>query len=221
MYKYIGVAILSVAAIMLLPMQSQAEETSGLFWGLAHVVVLDINGEEIMSQSIHNALVNEGETFIVNNVFKDGALAEAVDTDLIGSICLTDDGAFSGTGNAVPEGHTALIFDTAISGTLNAATVCIDDDDVDTSTQGNPKIGALTFTYGTNTPGTGSHTITMIGICQGEGAGAEASFGDCQAAQATDSGKLFAAIDIADFTLATSGETAQIDYSFDITTGSS
>jgi len=217
MYKYIGLALLSVAAIMMIPAQSQADESDFRHWGAAHLVVFDAAGNEVMEQTVHNNLMDEGENFLIDQTFKlAGAQAVEVDNDQIASICISDDGTFTGTGTAPTETLGASSFDGAIGGALSAATNCQDDATVDHTLPGAPVIGPLTFTYGTHTPGTGSFTITTIGVCQGDGSAGNTSFDDCQIAQAGDTGILFGQIDIADFTLQNAGETAQIDYTFDI-----
>jgi len=218
MYKHIGLALLGIAAIMMIPAQSEANESDFKHWGYAHLVVFDAAGNEVMEQTVHNNLMDEGEVYIVRQAFKEGgANDEIVDNDQIASICLSDDATFVGFTPTLPtETEGAGTFDGNIGVTLAAATVCQDDAGVDISTPGAPVIGPLTFTYGTHTPGTGSHTITNIGICQADGSAGNTAFGDCQAAQAADSGILFGQIDVADFTLQNAGETAQIDYTFDI-----
>ena len=222
MYKYIGLALLGIAAIMMIPAQSEAE-SDFKHWGYANLVVFDAAGNEVMAQTVHNDLLNQGETYLVRQGFKEaGGTDETADNDQIASICISDDGTFTGFVPTAPtEGDTANTFDTAIGGALAAANNCQDDLAVDVSAPGAPVIGPLTFTYGTHTPGTGSFTITTIGICQADGTGAASDFLDCEAAQTAPVGILFAQLDIADFTLQNAGETAQIDYTFDISaTGS-
>lgn len=217
MYKYIGLALLSVAAIMMIPAQSGADESDFRYWGYAHLVVFDAAGNEVMAQTVHNNLMDEGEDYLVRQGFKEaGGNDETVDNDQIASICISDDGTFADPGSALTETDTASTFDGATGGALAAATTCQDDLAVDVSVSGAPVIGPLTFTYGTHTPGTGSFTITTIGICQADGTGVASNFLDCEAAQTAPVGILFGQIDIADFTLQNAGETAQIDYTFDI-----
>jgi len=217
MYKYIGLALLSVAAIMMIPAQSGADESDFRHWGYAHLVVFDAAGNEVMAQTVHNNLMNQGETYLVRQGFKEGGASdETADFDQIASICISDDGTFTDPGSPLTETDTASTFDGAISGPLSAATVCQDDLAVDVTLPGAPVIGPLTFTYGTHTPGAGSFTITTIGVCQADGTAPASNFLDCEAAQTAPVGILFGQIDIADFTLQNAGETAQIDYTFDI-----
>ena len=167
-----------------------------------------------MRQQVHNNLMNAGEDFLILQVFRDGGTDE-IDVNQIASICLSKDSpAFDGIGNTPSEADSASTFDTAAG--FGGEASCIVDDDVDTATQGKAKIGALNFDYDANVGGTGTHIITNIGICQGDSGGGSSTNLDCEDAQSTPVGILFAQIDIADFTLATPGEQAQIDYTFDI-----
>lgn len=214
MYTYIGIALLSVAAIMMIPAQTEAASSSPIFWGMANVKVFDANGNEVMRQQVHNNLMDAGEAYLVKQVFKEGGSADETDADQIASICLSKAGGFAGTGNTPTETDSASTFDTAAG--FGGEASCIVDADVNDSTPGAPIIGPETFDYATHVGNAGSHTITNIGICQGDGTVGASTNLDCEDAQTTPVGILFAQIDIADFTLATAGEQAQIDYTFDI-----
>ena len=47
MFKYIGLAFLSVAAILMIPASSQAESVNSPFYGLLKVTVYDADGNEV------------------------------------------------------------------------------------------------------------------------------------------------------------------------------
>lgn len=214
MYTYIGIALLTVAAIMMIPALPEQEASSSVFWGIANVKVLDANGNEVMRQQVHNNLMDEGEDYLVTQTFNEGT-TDDTDDNQISSICLSKDTTFNGfTPTAPTETEGASTFDTDDLFSTEAS--CFIDAAADLATTGAPKLGPLTFDYATHVGNTGTHIITNIGICQGDGSvGASTSVG-CQAAQGGNTGILFAQIDIADFTLATAGEQAQIDYTFDI-----
>lgn len=214
MYNYIGIALLSVAVIMMIPAQTEVASSSPIFWGMANVKVFDANGNEVMRQQVHNNLMNEGEVYIVRQAFKEGGSADEIDVDQIASICLSKDVTFNGIGTSPTETEGASTFDTDAG--FGGESSCIVDAGVDVSTPGAPIIGPETFDYATHVGNTGTHIITNIGICQGDGTAGASTNLDCQNAQTADGGILFAQIDIADFTLATAGEQAQIDYTFDI-----
>lgn len=176
--------------------------------GIATVIHKDINGNPITVQKIHNRVVDSGEDFIIDQVFKEGTAGETADADQIASICVTAEAAFVDTS----ETMTASTFDT--NDNLSAQNNCIADASVTQSAQ-TAVIGALTFDAPTHVPA--ATTITGIGICQGS---ASTPFSQCADAQAASGGILFSIINIADVTLQTS-ETVDITYTLDISSAGS
>jgi len=217
MFKYIGLAFLSVAAILMIPASSQAESVSSPFYGLLQVTVYDADGNEVLRQQIHNQLMDDGEEFIIAQTFTDGSTVLATDNDLIGSICISDDGTFTDPGAAINESTlNQVAFDAANTLDTASAGNCIDESPVGGTVRA-PQIGPLTFTYSTHTPASGAHTVTNIGVCNGEGTAGSQAFNTCLAGGPT----LFSVIDITDFTLSVAGEQANIDYTFNLETPTS
>lgn len=192
--------MITIMIVFPAPVESTTNEVQ--FYGFAEIIKYDENRNVIFTQTVHNQLVNTGEEFLLDQVFEDGGTAAADDVQ-IGSICVTDAGS-----PTIAEGETAASFDTANSITQ---TNCIEDQSV-TTTGGTAVIGPLTFTAGTHTAV--DDTITAIGICQNDTTD-NGPFNNC----ATE-GILFAVVNTSDVTLAT-GETVDITYTFDISSGSS
>lgn len=206
MTAFMAVAILG-GAFSVVQNFEESNNVDGIIYGGYGHIKLDDGDRLKFEETIHNRLVDTGEDFIIDQVFQDGGIVETVDTDLVSSICVTLEGAFTDT----DEAETASTFDTNDGLT---ETNCIEDTTVTQSSQ-TALIGALTFTGGTHV-GAGD-TITGIGICQGS---ASSPFNQCADAQAGSSGILFATFNISDVTLQ-SAETVDIDYTFDISTASS
>jgi len=200
-YK-IGIAgLLAILAITIVPFSGETNSTDGKFYGYVTLVAYDENRNEVLSQTIHNRLVDTGETFLLENTFRE--TTAVIDTLQISAICIIEDATLPAD---VIETHTAAFFDgnNTIVDTNNN---CIPDTAVDLSTQGLAVIGMTQFTGGTNLDS--GETINGIGICQSN-AGATA-FEDC-----ATTGILFSVIDTSDVTLVTD-ETVDITYTFNMT----
>ena len=175
--------------------------------GFAEVIHRDANNQIKSIQIIHNRVVDQGEDFLIDQVFKEGDAGETADADQIATICVTLEAGFVDTSEAM----TATTFDTNDGLT---STNCISDSAVIQSAQ-TAQIGALTFDAPTHVPN--SSVITGIGICQGA---ASTPFNQCADAQAASSGILFSIINISDVTLE-SAETVDITYTADFSSSGS
>ena len=211
----LGIGLLGIAAIMMVPAFSDSVSPNGFaMWGMAEVIVYDADGDEVLRNTVHNRVMDEGEDFLVKQVFKDGTVPEALDIDQIGSICLSKHATFSGftpTGATETEGANTFDTNSGLATELN----CKDDAAVDVSGNGIAVI-VETLTYTDNLAGAGTHVITNIGICQADGSAGATNFDDCEGAQTAPLGILFAQIDIIDFTMQAAGEQATITYTFNI-----
>lgn len=74
MYKILGAGLLGLFALLAIPAIQQDVQTSYM-GGMATLVVYNGLGEEIMFQQVHNQIVDEGEKFIVNQLFANGTTA--------------------------------------------------------------------------------------------------------------------------------------------------
>ncbi len=200
-YKIGITGLLAILAITIVPFGGETNSTDGKFYGFVTLVAYDENRNEVLSQTIHNRLVDTGETFLLENTFREGT-ADADNTQ-IGAICLIED-----TTVDVIETHTAAFFDG--NNTIASGTNCVVDPAVDLSTQGLAVIGMTQFVGGTHQAN--GDTINGIGICQSNGG--TTPYTNCATA-----GVLFAVIDTSDVTLATS-ETVDITYTFNMTSPS-
>jgi len=209
MYKYIGIGLLSVFAIMMIPAQSQTSSSGLTLYGVAKFALHDAAGNEVFTQIVHNRLVNEGETFIIDQTFQDGT-ASLAENASIGSICISRDSSFTSN---LAETLSASSFDTNDGLT---ASNCKEDTTVDDSTQGTAVVAPAAFS--TSNLDSAGQTITGIGVCQALVA-SDSDFANCAAGGSGSGAKLFAAIDTSDVTL-NSGETVTVSYTFDITSSS-
>ena len=201
MYEKISIGLLGFLIVVIMPFNISEDETEQKFYGAATILVRDGDGNQLFQQTVHNQLVNTGETFILQQTFQEST--SAADDVQIGSICISP-----GDVSSLGEGSTAANFDA-----LGAWTVpCIEDTLVDIiTTQGQAVIGPLKFTAGTNLPA--AETLVGIGICSAQSGSTD--FEDC----ATASGVLFAFVDTSDVQLS-GGDTVDITYTFDITSSS-
>ncbi len=204
MYTYIGLGLMSVFAMMVIPGNFDTVNNELVFYGAGTITQYDKYGNEVFSQTVHNQLVDTGEDFLLDQTFEDAA--DGADDVSIGVICISDDTTFT-----VGETETAALFDT---GNLITETNCKEDTDNVVTTGSIATINPpTTFTCGGTNCADGD-IITGFAVCQSRTA-TDADFLDCATA-----GVMFAIIDSADTTL-NAGETLDITYNFDITSGSS
>lgn len=199
-YKIGITGLLAILAITIVPFSGESNSTDGKFYGFVTLVAYDENRNEVLSQTVHNRLVDTGETFLLEATFTEGTAP--TDVNQIGAICLIEDASVDEI-----ETHTAAFFD---GNNTISATNCVVDAAVDLSTQGLAVIGMTQFIGGTHT--TAGDTINGIGICQGNA-------GSSPYALCATAGILFAVIDTSDVTLAAS-ETVDITYTFNMTSPS-
>jgi hypothetical protein len=203
MYK-IAIALMAVFAVMVIPNQISSDDGRPTYYGMGTIVLNDAFGNPMFSQTIHNEVVNTGETFIIDQTFQDGT-ASLAENNGVANICVTEAASF-----VTSETDTAAAFDTAT--TIGTGLECKEDTTVDDTIQGTAVIGPLTFLV-SNLDAAGE-TITGIGVCQATVAD------NLDQATCATGGILFAEVNTTDVTLNT-GETVQITYTFDITSGSS
>ncbi len=200
MYNYIGMALMSVFAIMVIPAATVDSGSVGPeFWGMGSMMLFDASGNEVFAQSVHNLVTDQGEEYLIDAVFQEGTTAVAENLS-IASICITDD-----ISPVLADTHTAAQFE--IDNLIDTGLNCIEATTVTAAGDGKAVIGPLTF--GTSNLDNPDETIGAIGICQA--AAADDTHSRCD----TNAGILFATVNISD-TQVGSGETVQITYTFDI-----
>ncbi len=197
MYKYIGMGLFGLFIMMVLPSGMDSLQEQGKFYGAAHLLVRDAAGNELLSQTVHNTLLDSGEVFIIDQAFTGGA-ADVLDTNQISAICVTDVITIS-------EGSLASDFSGANNnlGGTNHCHFTIPDHVGD----GTVILGSVTFTGGIDVAI--ADTIRSIAICNNN---AGADYLDCDTPA---NGIAMAAIATSAVQLGDT-ETVDITYTFDL-----
>ncbi len=203
MLKIVGIGLLGLFALMVIP-PGVADEVNPMFYGTANVILADPVGNVLMAQTVHNLLTDQGETFVINQVF-DTSTAALTGQARVNAICIYEalDSAFS---ESATDGLS-----NALSGTGSschaAGSGLIGNTNQVATTEGEIFVAGTDFDAG--------GTISGILICGGNGA--VATFAACS----TPGGSVaLAAVNINNVTV-TGTDTITITYTFDITTPSS
>ena len=200
---------MGVFAMMIIPGNFDTTQSENTFYGMATMVKNDSLGNEAFQQSVHNALTDEGENFLLELIFDDGAATIATNLTF-GAICVS---LASYDNSTSIEDATAASFDAADQ--LSTSNCKQGADGAVNTDASKAIIGALQFAAGTNV--VNDDTIKSIGICQAKSGSGD--FANCVAG-GSGSAKLLAVVDVTPTTLAI-GETVDITYTFDITSDSS
>ena len=215
-------AVLSSAGLLETDDAAKAGSSALSLYGVAHVVHTGADGTVLDTQSVHNRLLDAGEDFLLDQVFRNG-VSEA-DSTQMGAICLSADAAIdftadsseSFTATQFESGHIAGPYSDYTGGPPNIAASetreCLTDTNVTRSGQ-IATIGPLTFTANTTTSPDASrsnwapgNTVQVIGICKADSAGASAA--QCAST-------LFAGVDISPVQL-NPDETLTVTYTFNM-----
>jgi hypothetical protein len=120
MYKYLGLGLMSLVAILMIPAQDAESFTETSMYGMAILTVHDSTGNALLTNTVHNIVVNQGTKAMLGAVFNDNqGVAGIADNVSADAICLTD-----ATGFAPVDTMTSVTFLTDGGGDLNA----LDDD---------------------------------------------------------------------------------------------
>ncbi len=87
MLKVIGFGLLGLFVLMIFPSTMTDVATEPMFYGSAYVVLAEPDGNILMTQTVHNLITNQGEEFIIDQVFDTGDAAQA-DNTRVGAICI-------------------------------------------------------------------------------------------------------------------------------------
>ncbi len=203
MLKVIGVGLLGLFVLMIFPSTMTDVATEPMFYGTANIVLADSDGNTLMKQTVHNRITDEGETYLIDQVFDTG-VTQQTENSRIGAVCIYEtsdsnivEGTVNGlTNNLTPSGGNFCHQTLAIT---NSAQTAVTDAELYTS--------GVDFASG--------ETISAILICAKDAG--DADFAQCSTpAQST----ALAALIINNVTL-TGSDTITITYTFDITTGGS
>jgi len=215
-YKYTGFGLIGLIVVLLLPAGIDGQPNGIHMYGTTTIEQYDSHGNQIFSQTVHNLITDDGEDYIIEQLFRDTENGETSDGFQIGAICITDN--TDGFGESQSATGTDGDFDND-NGIDESFDNCIEDDGVVESDEsildGVKVIGPLTFIAGTHLAE--GDTIAGIGICQGNQGLDGQSFQGCNGG-ASGGGILFATINTGDVTL-NGGDTAAISYTFDIGEG--
>ncbi len=200
MLKIVGFGLLGLFALMVLPSSMTNVSTEPMFYGTANIVLADSDGNTLMKQTVHNRITDEGETYLINQVFDTGVTQQA-DNGRIGAICIyetSDSNIVEGTvstltNNLTDAGGEFCHVTTAIT---NSAQTAVTDAEVYTS--------GIDFSSG--------ETISALLICAKNLD--DLDFQDCSTPTADVA---LAALVITNVTVSNS-DTITITYTFDITT---
>lgn len=201
MYKIASIGLLGLIAILVIPAGTQSMTNDGLgLFGQATMTYNDISGNEMLTQTVHNQLYDQGETFILEQTFTNGT-AHTADNISIGAICISTAEEIADE----TDDHIEFNVDHAVIAT-GGENNCETDDEVTFAAQ-IATIGPLQFQADTGDDNLATgQTIKTIGICAAEVS--DADIAGCQSI-------LFAVVNTSDVTLA-SGETVDITYTFNM-----
>ena len=202
MLKIVGFGLLGLFALMILP-SGVSSDVNPMFYGTATMVLADPDGNTLMAQTVHNRITDQGEEFIIDQVF-DTATAAQTDNTRIGAICIisNQDSVFS-------ESATDATANNIAGGTNH----CHQTTDITDGGSSTAVTDATVFTSGTDF--NSGETISGILVCA-KNAG-DADFAECSTPAASFA---LAALDLSNVT-ASGTDTVTITYTFDITTAGS
>ena len=154
LYKYVGIGLLALFALIAIPLTIDAETDDPRMYGMTFLSLKDSTGNVLFENIIHNEVVDEGTRYMFDITLEQASPISSV-TEAVNAICLTNEVAF-----AVDEGETATSFNSGILS--NGFERCIGNFDF-TITSNAADSGSHTFVAGTHIgPGI---TATGIGIC--------------------------------------------------------
>jgi len=204
MLKVLGFGLLGLFVLMIFPSTMTDVATEPMFYGTANVVLADSDGNALMKQIVHNRITDEGETFLINQVF-DTATALAADNNRIGAICIyetSDANIVEGTVNGLANNLNVQ------TGDICHATATMSNSGSISTTAAEVFISGVDFTAG--------ETISAILICAKNGDNNDFAACSTPASAAV----AMAALIITNVTVSGS-DTVTITYSFNVTTANS
>ena len=202
MLKVIGFGLLGLFVLIVFP-STITDGANPMFYGTASMVLSDHDGNILMTQTVHNQITDQGENFIIDQVFDTGDPA-LTDNNRVGAICI-----ISNSDSVFGESATDATANNIAGGTNH----CHQTTDIDDDTVSKAITGATTFTAGIDF--NAGEIISGILICK-KNAG-DANFAECNT---PDNSVALAALDLNNVTVSDT-DTITITYTFDITTSGS
>jgi len=203
MLKVIGFGLLGMFVLMIFPSVMTDVATEPMFYGTANIVLADSDGNALMKQTVHNRITDQGEEFIIDQVF-DTADAAQTDNTRVGAICI-----LSTSDSNISETST----DTTTNNLVGGTNRCHQTTDITDAGASLAVTDATVFTSGIDF--NSGQEISAILICQ-----KDAGDGDFVACSTPTSSSALAAISITNVTVSGS-DTITITYTFNIVTAGS
>jgi len=204
MLKVFGFGLLGLFVVMIFP-TAITDGADPMFYGSVDMVLADPDGNILMTQTVHNQITDEGETYLINQVMDTTTAVVAADAR-VGAICIIEnsDSVFGELATSTTVNNLDDLGGTHCKQTAdmsNAASLSVTDAEV--------------WTAGTDF--TAGETISGILICAKGGSG-DTDFQDCDTPTGTN--VAFAALDLNNVTV-TGTDTITITYTLNIVTGTS
>jgi len=96
MYKFLGIGLISLVAILMIPAQDIESIPDTSMYGMAILTVRDSADNILLTNTVHNIVVDTGTARMLGNMFTDaGNIIGAAETAQADGICLTDAGGFA------------------------------------------------------------------------------------------------------------------------------
>ena len=222
--KIAGFGLLGLAALMVIPSGVSADVAPMIFYGTADVQLADADGNVKLVQTVHNQMTDEGEAFLIDQVF-DTAEGASTGVDRVSSICLLPD-SYTDLDSADLEALNDVNSGSSQSDLILAST---DQGVTARSCGGNTgnvatsgsaaTIGPVQFEAGADF--NAGLTISGFAVCANAGNATH-----CDDVEGTGRGQndpqvpetLMAVVNISDVGLPNSGDTLTVTYTFDIST---
>ena len=169
MYNVLGFALLGVLVAMIVPAAVYTDGGEGMkSYGFATLALKDSFGNVIFENQVHNAVLDRGTGYMLNQTFNDADGVDIAEADQIDNLCVTDAASPS-----TDDAQTRFDFNTA-SGLDGIEGADADGDSckfvVFTVTANSATTGAITFASGGAAFEFPDDTVVGgIGICQNAG----------------------------------------------------
>ncbi|ABK77006.1 hypothetical protein CENSYa_0370 [Cenarchaeum symbiosum A] len=195
-------ASVGLAAVLALTLAVPAGHSSHgpVAYGMAEAIHMDAGGSVLMSQTVHNLVVDQGEEQLIDRLFKTAETRiEAIHR--INILCLTDSTV------PVTDSVTAASMDPATGFALRngACAVFGEVEDDETDDRSLAVMGPVNFTAGSNF--NENRTVTALLVCPNP----DDDEGSCR----FSANYIFAAVPLGNLTFS-ENDTLQVTYTFDV-----
>jgi len=154
LYKYVGIGLLALFAIIAIPVTTNAETDDPRMYGMTTLALKDSTGNVLFETILHNEVLDSGTRYMLDKMFFQASPLNTSNR-LVNAICVTNAPNF-----AVVEGHSPSNFNSP--DTLTKSRCIANFDYTITSNSAD----SLTQTFTTATHIDAGSVITGIGVCQ-------------------------------------------------------